>query len=268
MKENSKEKTSTDKYERHTEKELHSRDVPTDDDSVDEDDKDDYGDLNDDGDWQANPKRCFSYFGIVMSVTAGFFMACTSLMVKLAQSLPFYEHLAIQGFGTLSFCLPILIYLFQPIIPTTKRETGLVYGRGIFVCGAFHGLFHLLMQQPSSFSTPCGQPFWPISSCGKSGANMIHWPLLSVAGVVLVARPSFLFPTQQSVISSTDTGKVLAYAISFAGSIAAALSFIFVRKSNAATPILVPFWSRLCCFWPFEWNSFGRTEVPRLWNSR
>ena len=53
-----------------------------------------------------------------------------------------------------------------------------------------------------------------------------------------MARPSFLFPTQQSVTSSTDTGKVLAYAISFAGSIAAALSFIFVRKSNAATPAL------------------------------
>ena len=225
-------------------KTFHSRDVPTDEDFVDGDDKDDYGDLDDDGGTNRNQKRC-SYFGIAMSVAAGFFMACTSLVVKLAKSLSFCELVAIQGLGPLCFCLPIMIYLFQPIIPTTLREIGLVYGRGTLASCAISGLFfafeHISLADATTilFINPVWTAILAYFLLREKWSKYDLLALaLSVAGVVLVARPSFLFPTQQSVTSSSDTGKVLAYVVSFAGSFGLALSYILVRKSNATTPAL------------------------------
>ena len=225
--------------ERDTGKELHSRAAPTDDASsfVDEDG---YSDLND-----RIPKRCCSYFGIAMSVAGGFFMACTSLMIKLAQSLPFYEHMAIRGLGLISFSLPIMIYLCQSIILTTKRETGFVYGQAIINCAAMYGLYfafeHISLADATAifFINPVWTAILAYFFLRENWSRYDSVALtLSVAGVVLIARPSFLFPTQESPTSSTDTEKVLSYTLSFAGSVGTALTYILVKKSNAKTPAL------------------------------
>ena len=245
--------------QRDTEKELHSREVPTDDDFVDDDDddddnddddddddnKDNYGDLNDGGELNGNPKRCRSYLGIAVSVAAGFFMSCSSLMVKLAKRLSFCELVAIRGLGLIAFSLPILIYLLQPIIPTTKRETGLVYGVAILACGIDFGLYfafeHISLADATTifFINPVWTAILAYFFLREKWNKYDSLALaLSVAGVVLVTRPSFLFPTQQSVTSSNVTGKILSYAVSFTGSVGNALCYILVRKSITATPSL------------------------------
>ena len=231
------------------EKDLYSRDIPADDDLVDDDDDDDdkdyYGDLKDEGKSNGNPQRCSSYLGIAMSVAAGFFMACSSLMVKLAKSLSFCELVAMRGIGLISFSLPILIYFLQPIIPTTKRETGLVYGQAILACGIVFGLYfafeHISLADATTifFINPVWTAILAYFFLREKWSKYDSFALvLSVAGVVLVTRPSFLFLTQQSVSSTNDTGKILSYAVSFAGSVGNALCYILVRKSNTATPAL------------------------------
>ena len=223
-------------------KEGHSRDVPTNDGSGDEDGKDDYGNLNDDGITNGNSKRC-SYFGIVMSVAAGFFMACTSLMVKLAQSIPFYEMLAIRGLGLFLCSVPIMIYFFQPIIPTTLKETGLVYGRAILASGAVYGLYfsfeHISLADATTilFINPVWTAILAYFLLREKWSKYDSLTLaLSLTGVVLVARPSFLFPTQESITSTNVTLRNISYAISFTGSFGLALSYILVRKSCTTTP--------------------------------
>ena len=65
MKENIKEKEpALTSIKRDAEKDLYSRDIPADDDSVDDDDdKDYYGDLKDEGKSQWKPKTLFFIFG-------------------------------------------------------------------------------------------------------------------------------------------------------------------------------------------------------------
>ena len=235
------EKESASTSKRYEDKENHSQNVPNDDGSGDEDGNDDF---NDDGITHGNPNRC-SYFGIVMSVAAGFFMACTSLMVKLAQSLPFYEVLAIRGLGLFLCSLPIMIYFFQPIIPTTWKETGLVYGRAILASGAIYGLYfsfqYISLADATTilFINPVWTAILAYFLLREKWSKYDSLALaLSLTGVVLVARPSFLFPTQQSITSTNVTFRNISYAITFIGSFGLALSFILVRKSCTATPPL------------------------------
>ena len=188
---------------------------------------------NDDSTTDETAKKKISSLGIALSVAAGFLMACTSLTVKLAKSLPFYEMVIASGLGVVMFCPAVMVYNCQPFAPSSWKEASFVYCRAILGCGAvcmgYFAFQHISLADTTTIVFI--NPVWT----AILGHFLLHekWSMfdslamaLSLVGVVLVARPSFLFPSH---LSATDKWSTLSYVLSFVASLSLAASYIFVR---------------------------------------
>ena len=197
---------------------------------------------NDDSTTHGTTKKKVSSLGIALSVAAGFLMACTSLTVKLAQSLPFYEMMIARGLGVLMFCPAAMVYNCQPFAPSTWKEASFVYCRAILGCGAmcmaYFAFQHISLADATTIIFI--NPVWT----AILAHFLLHekWSMfdslamtLSFVGVVLVARPSFLFPSH---LSATNKWSTLSYVLSLVASISLAASYIFVRLIQRKTSAL------------------------------
>ena len=165
-------------------------------------------------------------------------MACTSLVVKLATSLPFYEMLMARCLGTLIFGPPLMIYYSHPFIPPNPREFLFVACRGLFGCAAMAAMFFAFGKIPLGDATALvfTSPVWTaILGYFLLGEGWTIYDsvavVLSCVGITLITRPSFLFHAEAQHIVVTGRYSVwLAYAMSIGASVALALSYICVRK--------------------------------------
>ena len=171
----------------------------------------------------------------MLSIGAGFLMACTSLVVKMASSLPFYEMLMARCVGTLLFGPPLMIFYSHPFIPPNLKEFFLVFGRGLFGCIAIGALFFAFGHIPLGDATALvfTSPVWT-AILGyfllKEGWSIYDSfaVVLSLVGVTFITRPSFIFHKDEK--KGLDSLSWLAYIASIGGSIALALSYVCVRK--------------------------------------
>lgn len=179
-----------------------------------------------------------SWTGVVLATGAGFLMACTSLVVKLATSLPFYEMLMARCLGTLIFGPPLMIYYSHPFIPPSPKEFFFVASRGLFGCAAMAAMFFAFGKIPLGDATALvfTSPVWTaILGYFILGEGWTIYDsvavVLSCVGITLITRPSFLFVSEDQFIPSTRPYSAwFAYAASIGASVALALSYICVRK--------------------------------------
>lgn len=175
-------------------------------------------------------------------------MACTSLAVKLATSLPFYEMLMARCLGTLLFGPPLMIYYKNPFVPPSLREFYYITGRGLFGCIGIGALFFAFNHIPLGDATALifTSPVWT-AILGyfllKEGWS-IHDSfavVLSLVGVTLITRPSFIFHNDKEVVG-LDALSWLSYVASIGGSVSLALSYVFVRKVKNTGPFTIVFY--------------------------
>ena len=195
-----------------------------------------------------NPSGNISVLGITLAVMSGFFMACTSLFVKLAGSLPYFEMMMARSVGTLIFGPPLMIYYFHPFIPPSKREFLFIVSRGAFGCLAMVAMFFAFEHIPLADATTIvfTSPVWTsifgyfLLREGWSVFDSIA-TLLCVVGVSLITRPSFLFHSKINKSPNSSLEK-LAYLLAFFASISLALSYICVRKVKRTGSFTVVFY--------------------------
>ena len=180
-------------------------------------------------------KGITSWLGIVLAIGSGFFMACTSLFVRLAGSLPFYEMLMARCIGTLIFGPPFMIYYFHPFIPPNMKEFTFIAGRGLLGCVGMAAMFFAVERIPLSdataivFTSPVWTAILGYVLLSESWSFYDSFALiLSLVGVTLITRPTFIFHTELGTLQ--HHGDWLAYAAAFCASVALALSYICVRK--------------------------------------
>lgn len=194
-------------------------------------------------------KDNLSVLGISLAVMSGFFMACTSLFVKLAESLPYFEMMMARSVGTLIFGPPLMVYYFHPFIPPTKRESIFILSRGAFGCAAMVAMFFAFEHIPLADATTIvfTSPVWT-SIFGyfllKEGWSVFDSvaTLLCVVGVSLITRPSFLFHNNDANKTKNPSSERLAYFLAFFASISLALSYICVRKVKKTGSFTVVFY--------------------------
>lgn len=195
-----------------------------------------------------NQKGNVSILGIVLAVMSGFFMACTSLFVKLADSLPYFEMMMARSVGTLIFGPPLMIFYFHPFVPPTKRDFFFILSRGAFGCAAMVAMFFAFEHIPLADATTIvfTSPVWT-SIFGyfllKEGWSVFDSiaTLLCVVGVSLITRPSFLFHSHVNQAINPSSQR-LAYFLAFFASISLALSYICVRKVKKTGSFTVVFY--------------------------
>ena len=145
-------------------------------------------------------KGITSWLGTLLTIGSGFFMACSSLFVRLAGSLPFYEMLMARCLGILSFGLPFMIYYFHPFIPPNMKEFAFIAGRGVMGCVGMAAMFFAVERIPLSdataivFTSPVSTAILGYVFLSESWSFHDSFALiLSLVGVTLITRPTFIF---------------------------------------------------------------------------
>ena len=172
-----------------------------------------------------------------LAIGAGFLMSCTSIFVKLASSLSFYEMLIAKCLGVVVFVTPLMIYFSHPFIPKSLKDTIFAAGRGFFGCSGTIFLFFAFDHIPLSDATALAftAPVWSaILAYFLLGEGWTIFDsvavVLSLAGVTLITRPSFIFPKEKPDPSYDKVW--YAYAAALATSVSLSISYICVRKMN------------------------------------
>lgn len=183
--------------------------------------------------------------GIQYMVAGAFFFSVMSLGVKLAGSrIPSQEVVLIRGVITLAFTYLLLRRV--GVRPKGERR-GMLMLRGLFGYGALSCLYYSLVHLPLADATVL-QYMNPIITALLAGwlldERMQRWEvglvLASFFGVILIARPSFLFG---SASSGLDLGAV---AIALLGATCSACAYVTVRKlSRTEHPLVIVYYFTL-----------------------
>eukprot|EP01112_Ceratiomyxa_fruticulosa_P000481 TRINITY_DN1043_c0_g3_i1.p1 TRINITY_DN1043_c0_g3~~TRINITY_DN1043_c0_g3_i1.p1 ORF type:complete len:362 (+),score=36.50 TRINITY_DN1043_c0_g3_i1:275-1360(+) len=177
--------------------------------------------------------------GLVYTIIAALLFSVMNLMVKLSSELPSFEIVFIRSFLCLIGCLIFLgykkVYIFGP---AEKRK--LLFVRG---CFGFIGLsctYYSVTVLPLSDAITLSF-FNPVFTAllariilkEKWGVVDFLCTLLSIAGVVLVARPEFIFHTQLG--DGVNAGaRTLAVIVALCGALSGAFAYVTVRSVGSS----------------------------------
>ena len=195
-------------------------------------------------------KTHFKMAGIAVATAAGFFMACSSLFVRLGTSLPYYEFLIARSVGILALCPPLLIYNNESVTPTFSKDFCYGITRAILGCSAMaayyfsFGYIPLVDATTILFTNPVWTTILAYVILHEDWGRFDFAALVfTLAGTILITRPTFLFSRSETVgytssLSLTAFATVLVFGASFMES----LSYICVRKLEKPRVFVVVFY--------------------------
>ena len=138
--------------------------------------------------------------GVIFAMFSCVFFAFSSLLVKLLQEIPPQEVVFFRSLVQVIFVLPLLIYSEVPVFGDTKHLPFLC-ARGIAgtlaLCCQFYAFQHMPLADATVivFSSPIFTGVLAHFLLGEAwGLFDALATLLCFTGVVLIARPTFLFP--------------------------------------------------------------------------
>lgn len=144
--------------------------------------------------------------GVILAMFSCIFFACSSLLVKLLQEIPPQEVVFFRSLVQVIFVLPSLIYSEVPVFGDAKHLPFLCV-RGIAgtlaLCCQFYAFQHMPLADATVivFSSPIFTGVLAHFLLGEGwGLFDALATLLCFTGVVLIARPTFLFarPLEQT----------------------------------------------------------------------
>jgi drug/metabolite transporter (DMT)-like permease len=205
--------------------------------------------------------------GIQSMVLAALYFSVMSLLVKLAGSaIPTQQIVLIRGLFGIGFAYWLVR---RAGVPLWGQRKALLWVRGALGFGAmscfYYGLIHLPLAEATVIQYT--NPVWTLYLAAiflgeKLSLRMLLLGGASIAGVILIARPEFLFG---GAVTSLDP---LVVTIALSGAVLSAGAYVTVRKLAAteATVVIVFYftlatvigsapWLLLEAVWPtpYEW---------------
>ncbi len=176
--------------------------------------------------------------GLRYMAAAGFFFSIMSLLVKLAgRRLPSQEVVLVRSLAMMILSAGALR---RAGVGLWGRRRRLLVVRGTLGFAAllcfYYALIHLPLADATviQYTNPAFTGIFAIWVLGEAmTGGELACMLTSLAGVVLIARPSFLFGAGMSRLP------LLAVGIALAGAVFSGAAYVFVRKLGATEPPLV-----------------------------
>ncbi|KAI1290262.1 Solute carrier family 35 member G1 [Halotydeus destructor] len=190
--------------------------------------------------------RRFRLAGILLAMLSSLTMATASFTVKLTPGVHPTEVVIIRSVVQLAVYGP-LILLTGGSFKAAKGETWSLFMRGAFGFTGFalsYASLHLIPLGDSStivFSAPVYVSIFACILIGEAcGLFQVLVIAITMSGVLLISKPTFLFGDNDSVTDATyrTEGTIM----SFVSSVAMALTFIMMRKLQKTPATVVIAW--------------------------
>ncbi|XP_061563928.1 solute carrier family 35 member G1 [Cololabis saira] len=193
------------------------------------------------------PKKCPG-LGLFYAFLATVFFSIIALLVKTIQGIHAIEISAIRCFFQMLFVFPLLIYHKTGFLGPRDKRIYLVL-RGFLGSNAMILLFYAVQQMPLAdatvimFSNPV---FTSLLAWIFLKEKCTLWDCLFTAftltGVILIARPPFLFGEVVGGIEGDYTNHVKGTIAAFAGAVGAAFTFVILRKMGKSVHYYLSVW--------------------------
>lgn len=193
------------------------------------------------------PKRCPG-LGLFYALLSTVFFSIITLLVKTIQGIHAIEISAIRCFFQMVFVAPLLIYHKTGFLGPRDKRIYLIL-RGFIGSNAMILLFYAVQQMPLAdatvimFSNPVFTSLlaW-IFLKEKCSIWDCVFTVFTLTGVVLIARPPFLFGEHLGGIEGNYTNHVKGTIAAFAGAIGAACTFVILRKLGKSVHYYLSVW--------------------------
>lgn len=193
------------------------------------------------------PKKCPG-LGLLYAFLATVFFSIITLLVKTIQGIHAIEISAIRCFFQMLFIVPLLIYHKTGFLGPRDKRVFLVL-RGFIGSNAMILLFYAVQQMPLADATV-------IMFSNPVFTSLLAWVFLkekctiwdcvftvfTLTGVILIARPPFLFGERIRGIEGNYTNHIKGTIAAFAGAIAAACTFVILRKMGKSVHYYLSVW--------------------------
>ncbi|XP_042363934.1 solute carrier family 35 member G1 isoform X2 [Plectropomus leopardus] len=193
------------------------------------------------------PKKC-SGLGLFYAFLSTVFFSIIALLVKTIQGVHAIEISAIRCFFQMLFTMPLLIYHKTGFLGPRDKRIYLVL-RGFIGSNAMILLFYAVQQMPLAdatvimFSNPV---FTSILAWIFLKERCTIWDcvftVFTIAGVILIARPPFLFGEDRRGIEGNYANHIKGTIAAFAGAIGAAFTFVVLRKMGKSVHYYLSVW--------------------------
>ena len=185
---------------------------------------------------QSPRRKIFHFLGVTLTIFSSLLLSVSSLLIKLAESIPTLQTVFIRLTLQLVFSLPAMIFLKDQFIHPWKKTRFLIL-RGVTGVTAMSLMVYSVKHMPLAdarvifytspvYTTLLGRIFLKES---VSKFDLLAM-LLSLGGVVLIGRPSFLFGSLGK--SSTSEKVWLPTILAVLSAIMFAFAIIMVRKMS------------------------------------
>ncbi|XP_049615266.1 solute carrier family 35 member G1 [Syngnathus scovelli] len=196
---------------------------------------------------QEKPKRCPG-IGLFYAFLSTVFFSIISLLVKTIQGVHAIEISGIRCFFQMLFIAPLLIYHKTGFLgPRNKRPYLML--RGFLGSNAMILLFYAVQQMPLADATV-------IMFSNPVFTSLLAWVFLkekctiwdcvftvfTLTGVILIARPPFLFGEHIQGIEGNYTNHIKGTIAAFAGAIGAACTMVVLRKIGKSVHYYLSVW--------------------------
>ncbi|KAJ4940141.1 hypothetical protein JOQ06_026450 [Pogonophryne albipinna] len=193
------------------------------------------------------PKRCQG-LGLFYAFLATVFFSIIALLVKTIEGIHAVEISAIRCFFQMLFTMPLLIYHKTGFLGPRDQRIYLVL-RGFIGSNAMILLFYAVQQMPLAdatvimFSNPV---FTSILAWIFLKERCTIWDcvftVFTITGVLLIARPPFLFGDHQRTIDGNYNNHIKGTIAAFAAAIGAACTFVILRKMGKSVHYYLSVW--------------------------
>ena len=179
-------------------------------------------------------KKRLAFVGIILAMTSALFFSSTALLIKLAESIPSAEVSFIRLTIQLGFALPPMIFFKDEFIYPWKKTKFLVL-RGVNGVTAMTLIIYTIKHMPLAdatvifYTSPVHTAILGRIFLKESVSKFdVIAMLLSIGGVILIARPSFLFGSQGHASGSMHMW--IPTLVAVIAAIGAAFATILTRK--------------------------------------
>ncbi|KAL6095012.1 slc35g1 [Pungitius sinensis] len=193
------------------------------------------------------PKPCPG-LGLFYALLSTVFFSVIAVLVKSIQGVHAIEISAIRCFFQMLFTLPLLIYHKTGFLGPRDKRVYLVL-RGLIGSNAMILLFYAVQQMPLADATV-------IMFSNPVFTSLLAWIFLkerctiwdcvftvfTISGVLLIARPPFLFGEQLRGIEGNYGNHLKGTIAAFAGAIGAAFTFVVLRKMGKSVHYYLSVW--------------------------
>ena len=202
-----------------------------------------------------NKLRKIPCIGCVMAFLSGFFFATASLTVEISGGVDPAFFVTARSLVQVIFFLPITLYFKEPLHGVEGERINLleraIFGYLCFVL-SYYALDYISLTDSSAivFSAPV---VTLIVACvvlkEPCGVFQIVSVIVTMIGVFLIARPSFLFPEDSIVDVFSVEDRITGVILSVLTCVFLAYTYISIRKlKRTPTNAVIAFFSIFCVF--------------------